>query len=168
MSRNELVEKNIKLAYFVAARFQNCGIEYEDLVSICFLGLIKAADTYNPERSKFSSYACRIMENEVLQEIRRVKRRKCRTVSLDGEIGEEHDSFYEIVPDPHDCYAKFTASCLYKSWMGLLTDMEKSAVYLTLIEGKTQSEAARRMGISQSYVSRIYKGAAEKMKRKLT
>ena len=82
MSRNELVEKNIKLAYFVAARFQNCGIEYEDLVSICFLGLIKAADTYNPERSKFSSYAYRVMENEVLQEIRRVKRRVCRTVRL--------------------------------------------------------------------------------------
>lgn len=162
------MKKNIKLAYFVAARFQNCGIEHEDLVSICFLGLIKAADTYNPEKSKFSSYAYRVMENEVFQEIRRVKRRKCRTVSLDGEIGEEHDSFYEIVPDPHDCYAEFTASCLYESWMGLLTDMEKSAVRLTLIEGKTRSEAARRMGVSQPYVSRVYKGAAEKMKKKIS
>lgn len=157
MKNKELAEENLRLAYATAGRLRGCGIEYGELVSICSLGLVKAADTYDPGKGcMFSSYAITVMRNEVLQEIRREKKNACAGVSLDEELPDGRLRL-ETVPDARDCYAESETAGLYRSWAGTLTAQEREIFRLVALCGLSQAEAGKRMEISQPQVSRIYR-----------
>lgn len=164
MERDRLIEENIRLAYWVAEKFRRCGMEYEDIVGCCMLGLVKAAGAYMPEKGKFATFAVRGMQNEILLGLRKV-RRWGRAGYMESLEAEQEDGLQlaELVPDPHDGYSEVEAAMLYDAWMGKLTGREKEAARLLVGEGLSQEDAARRMGITQSYVSRIMKDARRKM-----
>lgn len=165
MERDRLIEENIRLAYWVAEKFRRCGMEYEDIVGCCMLGLVKAAGMYDPGRGKFSTFSVRVMQYEMSVELRNARRKKrsgCYMESLEAEQ-EDGLQLAELVPDPHDGYSEVEAAMLYDAWMEKLTGREKEAARLLVGEGLSQEDAARRMGIAQSYVSRIMKDARRKM-----
>ena len=97
-----------------------------------------------------------------LRNARRKKRSGCYMESLEAEQ-EDGLQLAELVPDPHDGYSEVEAAMLYDAWMEKLTGREKEAARLLVGEGLSQEDAARRMGITQSYVSRIMKDARRKM-----
>ena len=165
MERDRFIEENIRLAYRVAEKFRRCGVEYDDIVGCCMLGLVKAAGVYMPEKGKFSTFAVRVMQYEMSTELRNARRKKrsgCYVESLEAEQ-EDGLQLAELVPDPHDGYSEVEAAVLHDAWMGKLTGREKEAARLLVGEGLSQEDAARRMGITQSYVSRIMKDARRKM-----
>ena len=151
MERDRLIEENIRLAYWVAEKFRRCGMEYDDIVGCCMLGLVKAAGVYMPEKGKFSAFAVRVMQYEMLVELRNARRKK-----RSGLEAEQEDELQlaELVPDPHDGYSEVEAAMLYDAWMEKLTGREKEAARLLVGEGISQEDAARRMGTAQSYVRR--------------
>lgn len=165
MERDRLIEENIRLAYWVAEKFRRCGIEYEDIVGCCMLGLVKAAGMYDPWRGKFSTFSVRVMQYEMSVELRNTRRKKrsgCYMESLEAER-EDGLQLAELVPDPHDGYSEVEAAMLYDAWMGKLTGQEKEVVNLIVGEGLGQAAAAQRIGMSQPYVSRTMKRARRKM-----
>ena len=166
MERDRLIEENIRLAYWVAEKFRRCGMEYDDIVGCCMLGLVKAAGMYDPGRGKFSTFSVRVMQYEMSVELRNAQRKKrsgCYMESLEAEQ-EDGLQLAELVPDPHDGYSEVEAAVLYDAWMGKLTGQEKKVVNLIVREGLGQAAAARRMGVTQSCVSRIMKRVRRKMK----
>ena len=167
MERDRLIEENIRLAYWVAEKFRRCGMEYDDIVGCCMLGLVKAAGMYDPGRGKFSTFSVRVMQYEMSVELRNARRKKrsgCYMESLEAEQ-EDGLQLAELVPDPHDGYSEVEAAVLHDAWMGKLTGQEKEVVNLIVGEGLGQAAAAQRIGMSQPYVSRIMKRARRKMER---
>ena len=165
MERDGLIEENIRLAYWTAEKFRGCGVEHEDVVGCCMLGLVKATGAYKTEKGvSFTTFAVRVMQNEVCLELRKVRRwgRPGYMESLDAER-EDGLRLAELVPDPHNDYSEVEAAMLYKAWMGKLEGQEKEVVNLIFGEGLTQAEAARRMEVSQPYASRCMKRARRKM-----
>ncbi|MEY8428811.1 sigma-70 family RNA polymerase sigma factor [Lachnospiraceae bacterium 46-15] len=165
MERDRLIEENIRLAYWTAERFRGCGMEHDDIAGCCLLGLVEAARDYMPEKGKFTTFAVRVMQYKVYPELRKARRKKrsgCYMVSLDAEQ-EDGLRLAEMIPDPHDGYSEVEAAMLYGKWMEKLTGREKEAAQFVVGEGLSQEDAARRMGIAQSYVSRIMKSARRKM-----
>ncbi len=164
MERDRLIEENIRLAYWMAERFRGCGMEHDDVVGCCLLGLVEAARDHMPEKGKFSTFAARVMQYKVLSELKKVRRwgRAGYMESLEAER-EDGLRLAELIPDPHDGYAEVDAAQIYEVWMGKLTEREKEAAGLVVGEGISQEDAARRMGISQPYVCRIMKKARRKM-----
>ncbi len=167
MERDRLIEENIRLAYWVAEKFRRCGMEYDDIVGCCMLGLVKAAGVYMPEKGEFSTFAVRVMRYEMSMELRNARRKKrsgCYMESLEAEQ-EDGLQLAELVPDLHDGYSEVEAAMLYDVWMGKLTGQEKEVVNLIVGERLGQAAAAQRIGMSQPYVSRIMKRARRKMER---
>lgn len=135
------------------------------MVGICSIGLVKAADSYDLTKGiKFSSYCMRVMTNEVLQEIRKKKRRdgSC-CVSLDDEL-DDGRLVAEIVPDNKDYFKHIYLSDVYRAAIAKLSDRERRIIHAIIIQGKTQHEVGKALGWSQSYISRLYKAAIEKIK----
>lgn len=165
--RQELIEKNIKLAYWMAGRYKGCGIEHEDLISLCFVGLTKAADTYTAGKSAFATYASRCMANEVLQELRKEKYRIHYALSLDMET-EDSVTLAAVVPDQRDYYNELIDGMSKIDWKGIcqsvLTLEEQSVIRLLFLEGATQFKAAADIGRSQAQVSRIRARAIKKLR----
>lgn len=159
--RKKLAEENMGLAYMAAHKYKNCGIEFDDLVSICFLGLVKAANNYDCAKAKFATYSVRIMDNEVLMALR--KRSVSPCISLDAEI-ENGGMVAELIPDGKDYFGGSYMVELYREATQPLSDNEKRVVHALVISGDTQEGVGNRLGLSQSYVSRIYKRAVRKMR----
>lgn len=166
-----LVTENMGLAGSMAKQFIHTGIDYDDLRSAAYLGLIKAAERFDESKGfKFSSLAGKIMQNEILQLIRKQKKhRQC--VSYDALMsrdGKEEITFLQLFGYEDPELERVENIGLYDFMMEDLSEREKQVVDLVIIQGISQTDLAPQLGMSQSYVSRVRKRAVQKMKQKMT
>ena len=179
--KNVLIERNLRLVVYIARKFENTGIGMEDLISIGTIGLIKAINTFNPEKKiKLATYASRCIENEILMYLRRTNKLKIEisideplNVDWDGNelllsdiLGTESDIIYRNIEDEVD-------KTLLKQALEKLSEREREIVELrfgfnTQGKEKTQKEVADLLGISQSYISRLEKKIILRLKKEIT
>ena len=177
--RNTLIERNLRLVVYIARKFENTGVGVEDLISVGTIGLIKAVNTFNPEKKiKLATYASRCIENEILMYLRRNSKVKAEVsfyeplnIDWDGNelllsdiLGTENDTVYNLIEDEVDKQLLFLA-------LRNLNDREKEIVRLRFgLSGnseKTQKEVADILGISQSYISRLEKKIINRLKKEI-
>ncbi len=169
-ARDVLIEHNLRLVVYISKKFENTGVMVEDLISIGTIGLMKAINTFNPEKNiKLATYASRCIENEILMYLRR--NQKIRTeVSIDEPLNMDVDGnellLSDILGTDGDVISKGLEDeidrQLLKEAIKILNGREKTIVQLRFgLYGdgteKTQKEVADLMGISQSYISRLEK-----------
>ena len=164
-----LIERNLRLVVYIARKFDNTGVDQEDLISVGTIGLIKAVNSFNPEKKiKLATYASRCIENEILMYLRRVVRLKME-VSLDEPLNVDWEGnellMSDILGTEHDLVSKNLETGVERQllWNAInkLNKREKEIMQmrfgLTGGEEKTQKEVADKLGISQSYISRLEK-----------
>ena len=174
-----LIEHNLRLVVFIARRFENTGVNLEDLISIGTIGLIKAVGTYRRDRNiKLATYASRCIENEILMHIRKISGQKAE-VSLDEPINMDYDGnellLSDILGTDEDTVSgkleEDVDLCLLRQALKELPDREREIVYMRFGLGgrkeQTQKEVAQIMGISQSYISRLEKRIMGKLRKEL-
>ena len=167
--RSVLIERNLRLVVFIAKKFENTSVGMEDLISIGTIGLIKAVNTFNPEKKiKLATYASRCIENEVLMYLRHTSRLKLE-VSLDEPLRTDWDGNELLLSDvlgtecdlvsrgiEEDAEKQMLSSALSR-----LTPREQRIMNMRFGLGggreMTQKEVADQLGISQSYISRLEK-----------
>ena len=177
--RRTLTEHNLRLVVYIARRFENTGINIEDLVSIGTIGLIKAINTYKPEKKiKLATYASRCIENEIIMFLRKTAAQKTEisfdeplNTDWDGNelllsdiLGTEPDSVMRPIEDETDRQLLLNAldklsekeRIIIKMRFGLFGEAEK-----------TQKEVADALGISQSYISRLEKRIIAQLKNEI-
>lgn len=175
-----LIERNLRLVVFIARKFESSGVGLEDLISIGTIGLIKAVNTFDPEKkNKLATYASRCIENEVLMHLRHTARSR-RDISLDEPLrrdwdgnelllsdvlGTESDLVYRRMDDKVE-------KQLLRAALDRLPGREKQIMQLRFGLGgaqeMTQKEVADRLGISQSYISRLEKRILARLNTELT
>lgn len=175
-ARNKLIEHNLRLVVFLAKKYENTGVDLEDLVSIGTIGLIKGVNTYKLDKNiKLATYASRCIDNEILMFLRKNKRRRGEvsfedSLSYDSEGNELH--LEDILGTPDDVVTRpleeeIEKKILYEE-LTKLNDRDKEIMTLRygLFNKKemTQKEVAESLGISQSYISRIEKKVISKLK----
>ncbi len=164
-----LIEHNLRLVVYIARRFENTGIHIEDLISIGTIGLIKAIHTFKPDKNiKLATYASRCIENEILMYLRKCSAQKTE-VSIDEPLNTDWDGnellLSDILGTDEDMVMKPIEDDVDRQLLmdavGRLNAREKEIITLRFGLGggeeKTQKEVADRMGISQSYISRLEK-----------
>ena len=176
-ARQLLVEHNLRLVVYIARRFENTGVNLEDLISIGTIGLIKAINTYRSDRKiRLATYASRCIENEILMHIRKISNQRSE-ISLDEPInmdcdgnelllsdilGTEEDMIFRPLEEDVDL-------CVLRQALRELPDREREIVLMRYgLEGRkelTQKEVAQKMGISQSYISRMEKRIMQRLKK---
>lgn len=178
-ARSTMIERNLRLVVYIARKFENTGISIEDLISIGTIGLIKAVNSFNPDKNiKLATYASRCIENEILMVLRKTNRLKLE-VSFDEPLNTDWDGNELLLSDilgtepdlvSRDLDNSIEKEMLYNA-IRTLNPREKSIVNLRYGLGKekehTQKEVADMMGISQSYISRLEKRIIEKLKDEL-
>ena len=178
-AKQRLIERNLRLVVFIARRFENTGVNLEDLISIGTIGLIKAISTFRRDRNiKLATYASRCIENEILMHIRKIANQKTE-VSLDEPINMDHDGnellLSDILGTDEDIILRPLEEDvdlrLLRQAVGELPQREKQIVTMRFgLDGRpelTQKEVAQLMGISQSYISRLEKRIMEKLRKEL-
>jgi len=175
-ARNKLIEHNLRLVVFLSKKYENTGVDLEDLVSIGTIGLIKGVNTYKLDKNiKLATYASRCIDNEILMFLRKNKRRKGEisfedSLSYDSEGNELHledilGTAEDIVTRPLE--EEIEKKILYEELVKL-NDRDKEIMMLRYglcgRKEKTQKEVAEILGISQSYISRIEKKVINKLK----
>jgi len=176
-ARQRLVEHNLRLVVYIARRFESTGICLEDLISIGTIGLIKAVGTYRLDKKiKLATYASRCIENEILMYIRKTSNQKME-VSLDEPINLDGDGnellLSDVLGTDEDVIARPLEDdvdvCVLRQALDQLPQREREIMVLRFgLEGRreqTQKEVAQRMGISQSYISRLEKRILQRLKR---
>ncbi len=174
-----LIEHNLRLVVFISRRFENTGVNLEDLISIGTIGLIKAIGTYRRDKNiKLATYASRCIENEILMYIRKISGRKAE-VSLDEPINMDGDGnemrLSDILGTDEDVVTgpleDDVDRMLLRQALKELPEREREIVYMRYgLEGRkelTQKEVARKMGISQSYISRLEKRIMLKLRKEI-
>lgn len=175
--RRTLIEHNLRLVAYIARRFENTGINIEDLISIGTIGLIKAVNTYRSDKNiKLATYASRCIENEILMHLRKTAPQKSEVsfdeplnTDWDGNelllsdiLGTDEDEVYRPLEDDAD------KKMLMES-ISALNERERSIILLRfgLPSGReyTQKEVADMMGISQSYISRLEKRIIDRLRK---
>ena len=178
-ARSTMIERNLRLVVYIARKFENTGISIEDLISIGTIGLIKAVNSFNPDKNiKLATYASRCIENEILMVLRKTSRLKLE-VSFDEPLNTDWDGNELLLSDilgtdadlvSRDLDSSIEKEMLYNA-IKTLNPREKDIVRLRYGLGKekehTQKEVADMMGISQSYISRLEKRIIEKLKNEL-
>ena len=180
-ARSELIEHNLRLVVYIAQKFDNTGVGVEDLISIGTIGLIKAINTFNPEKKiKLATYASRCIENEILMYLRRNNKTRMEVsideplnVDWDGNelllsdiLGTEEDVIYQGLEQ--EAEHRVLGSAISK-----LSEREQVIVKLrfgiNMPEGreKTQKEVADLLGISQSYISRLEKRIMKRLRKEI-
>ena len=179
-AKSVLIERNLRLVVYIALKFENTGINIEDLISIGTIGLIKAINTFKPEKKiKLATYASRCIENEILMYLRRNNRIRAEVsidepLNVDWEgnelllsdiLGTEPDSVYRGIEDEVD-------KSLLARAMTRLSERERKIISLRfgmagVNEEKTQKEVADMLGISQSYISRLEKKIISRLKKEI-
>ena len=176
-ARQTLVEHNLRLVVYIARRFENTGTSLEDLISIGTIGLMKAIGTYRMEKNiKLATYASRCIENEILMHIRKISNQKAE-ISLDEPINQDGDGNELLLSDilgtgedeifaPLEAAADLTA---LRQALGELPGRERELIGMRYgLDGQkelTQKEIAQKLGISQSYISRLEKKILGKLRR---
>ncbi|MBR4864997.1 MAG: RNA polymerase sporulation sigma factor SigE [Oscillospiraceae bacterium] len=174
-----LIERNLRLVVFISRRFENTGINLEDLISIGTIGLIKAISTYRSDKNiKLATYASRCIENEILMYIRKIGNQKTE-VSLDEPINMDYDGnellLSDILGTDEDMILKPMEDdvdlCVLREAVRGLPGREREIVFMRFgLEGRkelTQKEVAEKLGISQSYISRLEKRIMGKLKKEV-
>ena len=180
-ARQTLIEHNLRLVVYIAKKFDNTGVGVEDLISIGTIGLIKAINTFNPEKKiKLATYASRCIENEILMYLRRNNKTRMEVsideplnVDWDGNelllsdiLGTEEDVIYQGLEQ--EAEHRVLGSAISK-----LSEREQVIVKLrfgiNMPEGreKTQKEVADLLGISQSYISRLEKRIMKRLRKEI-
>ena len=178
-ARSILIERNLRLVVYIARKFENTGIGVEDLISIGTIGLIKAVNTFNPEKNiKLATYASRCIENEILMYLRRNNKVRME-VSFDEPLNIDWDGnellLSDILGTDNDITSKLLEDevdkTLLKDALNKLNNREKKIMELRfgLPTGKerTQKEVADLLGISQSYISRLEKRIIIRLKKEI-
>ena len=178
-ARNRLIEHNLRLVVFIARKFENTGVMMEDLISIGTIGLIKAVNTFDPEkRIKLATYASRCIENEILMYLRRSCKLKLE-VSLDEPLNVDWDGNELLLSDILGTDGEEVGRNLEEEvdrrllWASLsrLSPREKRIVEMRFglkeQPPRTQKQVADAMGISQSYISRLEKRIMDHLKREI-
>ncbi len=178
-AKQRLIEHNLRLVVYIARRFENTGINLEDLISIGAIGLIKAIDTFKPARNiKLATYASRCIENEILMHLRKVSAQRAEVsfdeplnTDWDGNelllsdiLGTEEDEVYRPLEDDVDKHLLMDA-------VGRLNERERSIILMRFglcgYAEYTQKQVADILGISQSYISRLEKRIIHRLRRDL-
>ncbi|MEG1582087.1 MAG: RNA polymerase sporulation sigma factor SigK [Clostridia bacterium] len=178
-ARQKLIEKNLRLVVYTAGKFENTGINTDDLVSIGTIGLIKAVNSYKKEKEiKLATYASRCIENEILMQIRKSSKRKGE-VSLDDPLNMDSDGNELLLADVLGTDSELVSenvmseveSNLLRSALSSLCSREQEIMNkrygLSGKEEMTQKEVADELDISQSYISRLEKKILSKLSREL-
>lgn len=180
-ARQTLIEHNLRLVVYIAKKFDNTGVGVEDLISIGTIGLIKAINTFNPDKNiKLATYASRCIENEILMYLRRTSKMKME-VSFDEPLNVDWDGnellLSDILGTEEDIIYKDMETemekKLLKAAIARLSSRERNIIelrYGLTAGGKeyTQKEVADQMGISQSYISRLEKKIMRHLKKEIT
>ena len=178
-ARNLLIEHNLRLVAYIARRFENTGINIEDLISIGTIGLIKAVGTYRPERSiKLATYASRCIENEILMYLRKTASQKTE-LSFDEPLNTDWDGNELLLSDVlgtdgdlvmRPIEADVDRQLLRRA-MDRLEERERTIITLRFgLDGRrerTQKEVADQLGISQYYISRLEKRIIARLKKEI-
>ena len=176
-AKQRLVEHNLRLVVYIARRFENTGVNLEDLISIGTIGLIKAIGTYRLDRKiRLATYASRCIENEILMHIRKIAPQKAEVslnepINMDGEgnelqlgdiLGTDEDMILRPLEDAVDIR-------VLRELLSRLPEREREILQMRYgLEGRkeqTQKEVAQIMGISQSYISRLEKRILKRLKK---
>ncbi len=175
--RDVLIERNLRLVVYIARKFENTGVGIEDLVSIGTIGLIKAVNTFDPQKKiKLATYASRCIENEILMYLRRNNKTRSE-VSFDEPLNIDWDGnellLSDVLGTDNDIISRpleeeVDRQLLYLA-MARLSDREKLIMSLRFGldngEEKTQKEVADKLGISQSYISRLEKRIIRRLRK---
>lgn len=174
-AREKLIVHNLRLVVYIAKKFENSGVNIEDLISIGTIGLIKAVNTFSPEKNiKLATYASRCIENEILMHLRKIASQKIE-VSLDEPLNTDWDGNELMLADvlgsdvdeisreiEEDDEKKILREIIEN-----LPEREREIIDMRFGLGEkeelTQKEVADKMGISQSYISRLEKRIIKKL-----
>ena len=178
-ARRELIEHNLRLVVYISKRFENTGINIEDLISIGTIGLIKAVNTFNSSKKiKLATYASRCIENEILMYLRKISSQRTEVsfdeplnTDWDGNelllsdiLGTDEDEVSRPLEDDADRQMLMAA-------IDCLNEREKTIILMRFgLSGSgeyTQKEVADMMGISQSYISRLEKKIIDRLRREM-
>ena len=180
-ARKVLIEHNLRRVVYIAQKFENTGVGVEDLISIGTIGLIKAINTFNPDKNiKLATYASRCIENEILMYLRRNNKTKMEVsideplnVDWDGNelllsdiLGTEEDTIYK------DLENEVERKLLIRA-INRLSGRERTIIQMRFGLGtpdgeeRTQKEVADMLGISQSYISRLEKKIMQRLRREM-
>lgn len=174
-----LIERNLRLVVYIARRFENTGVNLEDLISIGTIGLIKGIGTYRRDKNiKLATYASRCIENEILMHIRKIAGQKLE-VSLDEPINMDYDGNELLLSDILGTDENVVTGHLeddvdirlLQDALRLLPEREQQIIHMRYglagMEEKTQKEVAKMLGISQSYISRLEKRIMLRLKKEI-
>ena len=178
-AKQTLIEHNLRLVVFIARRFDNTGVNLEDLISIGTIGLIKAISTYRRDKNiKLATYASRCIENEILMHIRKISGQKAE-VSLDEPINMDYDGNELLLSDILGTEEDMVTGrmeddvdlFLLRQALQQLPERERKIVVMRYgLQGQqelTQKEVAHKLGISQSYISRLEKKIMQRLRKEM-
>lgn len=177
--KGELTERNLRLVVYIAKKFENTGINVEDLISIGTIGLIKSINTFKPDKNiKLATYASRCIENEILMYLRKNANRRSE-VSIDEPLNTDWDGnellLSDVLGTDNDIICRNLEEEvdreLLRAALKNLTAREREIMELRFglnrIDSKTQKEVADLLGISQSYISRLEKRIIKRLRREI-
>ncbi len=178
-AKDKLVEHNLRLVVYLAKKFENTGLDMEDLISVGTIGLIKATNSFKPDKQiKLATYASRCIENEILMYLRKLSKRRAEVsldepLNVDGEgnelllgdvIGTDADMVYTHVENQVERQ-------LLEEGISKLSKREQQIIEMRFgLDGedeRTQKEVADLLGISQSYISRLEKKIISRLKKEI-
>jgi len=178
-AKSRLIEHNLRLVVYIARRFENTGVNIEDLISIGTIGLIKAVGTYKTDKNiKLATYASRCIENEILMYLRKINGQKSE-VSFDEPLNTDWDGnellLSDILGTDSDLVMQPIETEVDRKllWDAVdkLSERERTIITLRFgLDGRpeqTQKEVADLLGISQSYISRLEKRIIARLKREI-
>ena len=178
-AKNKLIEHNLRLVVYIAKKFENTGINIEDLISIGTIGLIKSINTFNTEKNiKLATYSSRCIENEILMYLRKNSNFKTE-ISIDEPLNTDWDGNELLLSDilgtdPDIIHREIEDEVdkeLLKEALHKLNKRELEIIKLRFgidnTEEKTQKEVADMLGISQSYISRLEKKIISRLKKEI-
>ncbi len=178
--RDRLIEHNLRLVVYIARRFENTGVDLDDLVSVGTIGLIKAVNSFNADKNiKLATYASRCIENEILMHLRRTVKIKSE-VSFEEPLNTDWEGnelmLSDVMGTDGDIVYKKIENGVESELLGValtkLNDREREIMELRYGLGggdeKTQKEVADMMGISQSYISRLEKKIIGRLKKEFS
>ena len=179
-ARSKLIEHNLRLVVYISKRFENTGINIEDLISIGTIGLIKAVNTFNSSKNiKLATYASRCIENEILMYLRKVGSQRTE-ISFDEPLNTDWDGnellLSDILGTDEDEVARPLEDDADRQMLmeavDSLNERERSIIIMRFGLGSgreyTQKEVADIMGISQSYISRLEKRIIQRLRKEMT
>ena len=179
-ARRLLIEHNLRLVVFIARRFESTGVNIEDLISIGTIGLIKGINTFRRDKNiKLATYASRCVENEILMHIRKIASQKGE-ISLDEPINTDWDGnellLSDVLGTDGDTVLRALEDSvdheLLREALARLPARDREIIALRFglggLKALTQKEVADRLGISQSYISRLEKRILERLREDIT